>query len=81
MTKTISNREELSPSAKISPDFISAQKSNEVDQSTTKAMAQSTGSQPSGGLQIVHVTTGRVRLRTTDSSLNSILDSSRLTID
>jgi hypothetical protein len=38
-------------------------------------MAQSTKLQPSGGLQIVHVTTGRVRFRTTDSSLNSILDS------
>ncbi|MCC5654715.1 hypothetical protein LC609_34080 [Nostoc sp. XA013] len=31
--------------------------------------------QPSGELQIVHVTTERVRLRTTDSSLNSMLDS------
>ncbi|WP_392477841.1 HMA2 domain-containing protein [Nostoc sp. C110] len=38
-------------------------------------MAQSTKLQPPGGLQIVHVTTGRVRLRSTDSSLNSILDS------
>ncbi|MEJ6481917.1 HMA2 domain-containing protein [Nostoc punctiforme UO1] len=38
-------------------------------------MAQSTNSEPSGGLQIVHVTTGRVRFRTTDSSLNLILDS------
>ncbi|MEH2304706.1 HMA2 domain-containing protein [Nostoc sp.] len=38
-------------------------------------MAQSTKLQPPGRLQIVHVTTGRVRLRSTDSSLNSILDS------
>ena len=75
MTKTISNREKSSSSAKISPDFISAQESDEVNQNTTKAIAQSTESQPSGGLQIVHVTTGRVRLCTTDSSLNSILDS------
>ncbi|MBD2531844.1 hypothetical protein H6G97_20550 [Nostoc flagelliforme FACHB-838] len=75
MTKTLSNRSQLSPSVKTSADFISAQQSNEVNQSATKAIAQSTDSQPSSGLQIVHVTTGRVRLRTTDSSLNSILDS------
>ncbi len=38
-------------------------------------MAQSMQLQPSGGLQIVHVTTGRVRFGTTDSSFNSMLDS------
>ncbi|MEA5604932.1 HMA2 domain-containing protein [Nostoc sp. UHCC 0252] len=38
-------------------------------------MAQSTQLQPSDGLQIVHLTTGRVRLRTTNGSLNSMLDS------
>lgn len=75
MTKSISNHEKLNLSAKISPDFISTQQSNEVNQSTTKTIKQSTGLQPSGGLQIVHVTTGRVRFCTTDSSLNSILDS------
>ncbi|NEU72896.1 hypothetical protein PI95_010050 [Hassallia byssoidea VB512170] len=74
MTKSISNHKKLNLSAKISPD-ISTQQSNEVNQSTTKTIKQSTGLQPSGGLQIVHVTTGRVRLCTTDSSLNSILDS------
>jgi hypothetical protein len=75
MSKVISNHEKLNPSAKISPNLISTQQSNEENQTTTKAIGQSTGSQPSGGLQIVHVTIGRVRLRTTDSSLNSILDS------
>ncbi|MFN6486790.1 MULTISPECIES: HMA2 domain-containing protein [unclassified Nostoc] len=75
MTKTLSNREKSSPSAQISPDFISAPQSNEVNQSTTKTTAYSTESEPSGGLQIVHLTNGRVRLRTTDSSLNSILES------
>jgi len=75
MTKSISNHDKLNPSAKISPNLISRQQSNEVNQSTTKAIAQSTGSQPSGGLQIVHVTIGRVRLRTTDSTLNPILES------
>ncbi|MEH2434004.1 MAG: HMA2 domain-containing protein [Nostoc sp.] len=69
MTKNISNREKLNIFAKISPNLISTPQSNEVNQSTSKAIAQ-----PSGALQIVHVTTGRVRLRTTDSSLNSILD-------
>lgn len=75
MTKTISNREKLSASDKISSDLISTQQSNKTRHITTKAMTQATQSQPSGGLEIVHVTTGRVRLRTTDSSLNSILDS------
>ncbi|MEH2037238.1 HMA2 domain-containing protein [Nostoc sp.] len=75
MTKTISNREKLSASGKISSDLISTQQSNKTRHITTKAMTQATQSQPSGGLEIVHVTTGRVRLRTTDSSLNSILDS------
>ncbi|GAX43459.1 hypothetical protein NIES4075_44730 [Tolypothrix sp. NIES-4075] len=74
MTKSISNHKKLNLSAQISPD-ISTQQSNEVNQSTTKTIKQSTGLQPSGGLQIVHVTTGRVRFCTTDSSLNSILDS------
>ncbi|BBD65788.1 hypothetical protein NIES4072_05330 [Nostoc commune NIES-4072] len=69
MTKNISNREKLNIFAKISPNLISTPQSNEDNQSPSKAIAQ-----PSGALQIVHVTTGRVRLRTTDSSLNSILD-------
>ncbi|WP_375505680.1 HMA2 domain-containing protein [uncultured Nostoc sp.] len=69
MTKNINNREKLNIFAKISPNLISTPQSNEVNQSTSKAIAQ-----PSGALQIVHITTGRVRLRTTDSSLNSILD-------
>ncbi|MEH1840541.1 MAG: HMA2 domain-containing protein [Nostoc sp.] len=69
MTKNSSNREKLNIFAKISPNLISTSQSNEVNHSTTKAIAQ-----PSGALQIVHVTTGRVRLRTTDSSLNSILN-------
>ncbi|MEH1939718.1 MAG: HMA2 domain-containing protein [Nostoc sp.] len=75
MTKSISNHEKLSPSGKISSDLISTQQSNKVNHNTTKPMAESTESQPSAGLQIVHLTAGRVRLRTTDSSLNSILDS------
>ncbi|MBG1245244.1 HMA2 domain-containing protein [Nostoc sp. NZL] len=74
MAKNISNREQLNIFAKISTDLIPTQQSNEVNQSTT-TMAQATQSQPSGALQIVHVTTGRVRLRTTDSSLNLILAS------
>ncbi|MDZ8227898.1 HMA2 domain-containing protein [Nostoc sp. ChiVER01] len=69
MTKNSINCEKLNISAKISPNLISTLQSNEANQSPSKAIAQ-----PSGALQIVHVTTGRVRLRTTDSSLNSILD-------
>jgi hypothetical protein len=74
MTKNTSNHEKLNILAKISSNLISTQPNNEVNYSNTK-MTQLTQSQPSGGLQIVHVTTGRVRLRTTDSSLNSMLDS------
>ncbi|MEH2326983.1 MAG: hypothetical protein V7K32_26145 [Nostoc sp.] len=69
MTKNSSNREKLKIFAKISSNLISTPQRNEVNQSTSKAIAQ-----PSGALQIVHLTTGRVRLRTTDSSLNSMLD-------
>jgi hypothetical protein len=75
MTKNTSNREKLNILTKISSNLISKQPNNEVNQSKSKAIAQSMKLQPCGGLQIVHVTTGRVRLRTTDSSLNSMLDS------
>ncbi|MEA5622986.1 HMA2 domain-containing protein [Nostoc sp. UHCC 0251] len=75
MPKNTSNREKLNIFGKISSNLISTQQSNQVNQSASKAIAQPTKSQPSDGLQIVHVTNGRVRLRTTDSSLNSILDS------
>ncbi|MDZ7952001.1 HMA2 domain-containing protein [Nostoc sp. DedQUE09] len=74
MAKSISNHEKLNPWGKISSDLISTQQSNKANHNTTKAMAESTESQPSAGLQIVHLTAGRVRLRTTDSSLNSILN-------
>jgi hypothetical protein len=53
--------------------LISKQQTKEVSQTNIK-MAQSTDSQASSRLQIVHVTIGRLRLRTTDSSFNSVLD-------
>jgi hypothetical protein len=74
MAKNTSNREKLNIFGKISSNLISTQQSNELNQSASK-IAQPTKSQPSDGLQIVHAINGRVRLRTTDSSLNSILDS------
>ncbi|MCC5662020.1 hypothetical protein LC608_34935 [Nostoc sp. XA010] len=74
MAKIISNHEKLSASGKISSDSISTQQSNRTKHITPKAITLVTQSQLSGALQIVHVTTGRVRLRTTDSSLNLILD-------
>jgi hypothetical protein len=73
MTRNTSNRGNLNVFAKISSNLISKQQTKEVSQTNIK-MAQSTDSQASSRLQIVHVTTGRVRLRTTDSSFNSILD-------
>jgi hypothetical protein len=68
MAKTISSSEKSRPSPNRSLDLTSAQQHN------NQAIAQLTGLQPASGWQIVHVTTGRVRLRTTDSDLNSILD-------
>lgn len=72
MTKTTSSRDErLSSSAHNSRELISAeQQSAEANEATV----QSTVQQPSGSLQIIHATTGRVRIRATDGNHNSILD-------
>ncbi|WP_017316493.1 HMA2 domain-containing protein [Mastigocladopsis repens] len=76
MTKTLSSRERLSPREQKLVDLVSSQKqSDESSQTTTsKSVAESMLQPPVGGLQIVHATTGRVRIRATDGSHNSILD-------
>ncbi|MEC4814297.1 MAG: hypothetical protein SAK29_13630 [Scytonema sp. PMC 1069.18] len=75
MTKTISSRERLSSNQKKSDDVISSvHLSDEVKNDTRKGDAKSTKQPIQTGLQIIHATTGRVRIRATDGSHNSILN-------
>ncbi|MCX7596088.1 MAG: hypothetical protein N2235_20495 [Fischerella sp.] len=75
MTKTISSRERLTQPLQSSSDLISAQQqSDEVNNHTGKVSTQSTAQSPLSGLKIVHTTSGRVRIRATDGSHNSILE-------
>ncbi|MGH7998372.1 MAG: HMA2 domain-containing protein, partial [Brasilonema sp.] len=75
MTKTLSSRERLSPREKQPVDlFSSQQQSDESSETTRKSVAYSPMQPPVGGLQVVHATTGRVRIRATDGSHNSILE-------
>jgi Heavy metal associated domain 2 len=68
MSKTLSSRG-LSPKEALSPDLISTQRhSDEVMNQHTIATL------PTGGLQIIHITHGRIRIRATDGSLNSRLE-------
>jgi hypothetical protein len=75
MTKAISNRE-LSPQSTIPPDLTSSQCQNhdlKVNKSTSEAVTQSRVPALTKELQIVHATKGRIRIRTTNASLNSKL--------
>jgi hypothetical protein len=75
MTKTLSSRERLSPQKNQSRDLIYLQQqSDESVKSTSPAVAHSTEQPSIDGLQIIHATTGRVRIRATDGSHNSILE-------
>jgi hypothetical protein len=75
MTKTLSSRERLSPREQKLVDLVSdQQQSDESSETTSKSVAESTVQPPVGGLHIVHATTGRVRIRATDGSHNSILE-------
>lgn len=75
MTKTLSSRERLSPREQKLVDLISDhQQSDESSETTSKSVAQSIVQPPLGGLHIVHATTGRVRIRATDGSHNSKLE-------
>ncbi|AFY45927.1 HMA2 domain-containing protein [Nostoc sp. PCC 7107] len=76
MTKTLSSRG-LSPKEALSPDLISVQRhSNQVQvhRYTSSAAANLETHLPTGGLEIVHTTHGRIRIRATDGSLNSTLE-------
>lgn len=74
MTKTLSSRERLSPREQKLVDLVSEQQSDESSETISKSVAESTVQPPVGGLQIVHAMTGRVRIRATDGSHNSILE-------
>lgn len=75
MTKTLSSRERLSPREKQPVDlFSSQQQSDESSETTRKSVAPSSMQPPIGGLQVVHATPGRVRIRATDGSHNSIFE-------
>lgn len=73
MTKTISSRERLSPGLKKSDLVSSNLKSDEVKENQG-AVAQSTGGSSLNGLQIIHATTSRIRIRATDTSHSATLD-------
>ncbi|MBD2448789.1 hypothetical protein H6G76_16835 [Nostoc sp. FACHB-152] len=75
MTKTLSSRG-LSPKEALSPDLISSQRHSDEVKVTkhTIANAQQAMDLPTGGIQIVHTTHGRIRIRATDDSLNSRLE-------
>lgn len=75
MTKTISSRERLSPQMKQSVGLISNHlHRNLSNPNPTETVTQSPVQPPVGELQIIHASTGRVRIRATDGSHNSILN-------
>ena len=74
MTKTTSSIERLSPKLLISDDLISHQEcSNEVSKNNRNALVESTVQPPLGRWQIVHSMTGRIRIRATESSPDSLI--------
>ncbi|MBE9209334.1 hypothetical protein IQ244_23080 [Nostoc sp. LEGE 06077] len=76
MTKTLSSCG-LSPKEALSPDLISVQRHSnqvQVNRYTSSASAKLETHLPTGGLEIVHTTHGRIRIRTTEGSLNSKLE-------
>ncbi|MCP6762410.1 MAG: hypothetical protein NHB32_27495 [Fischerella sp. CENA71] len=76
MTKTISSRKGLSQPLQPSSGLIFAhQQSDEVHNHKGEVSTPSTAQSMLGKLKIIHVTQGRVRIRATDVSHNSILES------
>ncbi|TBR60666.1 hypothetical protein B4U84_07375 [Westiellopsis prolifica IICB1] len=76
MTKTISSRKGLSQPLQPSSGLIFAhQQSDEVHKHKGEVSTRSTAQSMLGKLKIIHVTQGRVRIRATDVSHNSILES------
>ncbi|BBD58166.1 hypothetical protein NIES2109_09370 [Nostoc sp. HK-01] len=76
MTNTLSSRG-LSPKEALSPDLISVQRHSNpvtVHRHPSLAIANLETHLPAGGLEIVHATHDRIRIRATDGSLNSKLE-------
>ncbi|MBW4685168.1 MAG: hypothetical protein KME40_08710 [Komarekiella atlantica HA4396-MV6] len=77
MTNTVSHNG-LNSQPKMSSDLVSSERqSNEVkvNQNANEAVAQSQVQLSSDGLQIIHATTGRVRIRASEDSFRSRLES------
>ncbi|PMB23965.1 HMA2 domain-containing protein [Fischerella thermalis] len=76
MTNTISSRKGLSQPLQQSSGLIFAPKqSDEVNNHKGEVSTRSMAQLGLGGLKIIHVSQGRVRIRATDVSYNSILES------
>jgi hypothetical protein len=74
MTNTLSSRG-LSPKEALSPDLISTQRHSDEVKVNKHTIANAPAMHmPDGGLQIVHTTNSRIRIRATDGSLNSRLE-------
>lgn len=76
MTQLISSRV-LSPQIAMSPDLTSAQRQSniiKVNKDTKESVAQPKVQLLAGGVQIVHATNGRIRIRATDGSSNTKLE-------
>ncbi|KAF3884178.1 MULTISPECIES: HMA2 domain-containing protein [Nostocales] len=75
MTKTKSSRKRLSPGLQKSDDLVSSHlKGDEVKKDTEQSVGQSTEQLSLDELQIIHATSGRVRVRAIDGGNNSKLD-------
>ncbi|QLE55644.1 HMA2 domain-containing protein [Nostoc sp. TCL26-01] len=74
MTQTISSRERVSPQLKISSDLTSTQRQNDevkVNTNSSRATIQPQVQLTATGMQVVHATNGRIRIKATDGSFNS----------
>lgn len=75
MTNAISSGKGLSSQQRMSPNYISEREQSQGNSKlTSKAFWELTVQPSAHGLQVVHATPGRLRLRATDSSIKSILD-------
>jgi Heavy metal associated domain 2 len=74
MTNTIASSSRLSSQQQNASDLICDRLHIDEVNKNTKDVAESTMQPPSCRLQIVHASTGRVRIRATDDSSDSILD-------
>lgn len=73
MTSALSNEQDLNPEPRRSPESISEQEQSQGNNRFTSIVIAELMSQSlKSGLQVVHATPGRVRLRTNDSNLKAM---------